>query len=77
MTCFSNDEEEQAGLTEAMPFLVESDIREKGGIFKNERKAWGEEVVVDKDSKGRILITGANPASASATGKAIVDALKG
>ncbi|KAL8293798.1 hypothetical protein RQP46_000499 [Phenoliferia psychrophenolica] len=72
-TCFSNEEEEQAGLTKAIPFLVETDIREKGGIFVHERSAWGPEVVVD--STGGILITGANPASATATAQAIIKAV--
>ncbi|KAM0755383.1 class I glutamine amidotransferase-like protein [Meredithblackwellia eburnea MCA 4105] len=74
VTCFSNEEEEQVNMTRAIPFLVESDIRAKGGIFINERKPWGVEVVTDRT--GGILITGANPASAGATAEAILEALK-
>jgi putative intracellular protease/amidase len=61
-------------LSQAIPFLVESDIVALGGTYVHERAAWGEEVVVDRN--GGILITGANPASASATGHAILAALK-
>jgi putative intracellular protease/amidase len=56
---------------EEIPFLVEKRLREEGAIFQNERKDWGEEVVVEGQ-----LITGGNPASANATGKALVAALK-
>lgn len=71
VTCFSNDEEKQAGLVDEIPALVEDELRAKGADFQNKREAWGEEVVVD----GR-LITGANPASASGVAKAILAALQ-
>ncbi|GAA6035976.1 hypothetical protein JCM8097_005195 [Rhodosporidiobolus ruineniae] len=74
VTCFSNEEEEQAGLTQEIPFLVETALKGKGAIFQNEREAWGEEVVVDKSTG--LLLTGANPASAGALAKAVVEALK-
>ncbi|KAK4693276.1 hypothetical protein P7C70_g8958, partial [Phenoliferia sp. Uapishka_3] len=74
-TCFSNEEEEQVGLTKAIPFLVETDIKENGGTYVHERQAWGEEVTVDKTG-GLTLICGANPASATATAHAIIKELK-
>lgn len=49
-------------------------VQANGGTYVHARQAWGEEVVVDRN--GGILITGANPASATATGEALVAALK-
>jgi len=137
VTCFSNEEEGQVGLLEAIPFLVESDIRvsslvllclatfplsapdgprekrlpvgekwreaakvanfrrrvvvidseegsslicpspllqAKGGNYVHAAEAWAPHVVTDRN--GGILITGSNPASATATGEALVAALK-
>jgi putative intracellular protease/amidase len=71
VTCFSDSEETAAGLVQEIPFLVEKRLREEGATFVNERQDWGEEVVVDGQ-----LITGGNPASAAAVGKALVAALK-
>jgi len=71
ITCFSDDEERQAGLVDSIPFLVETELRKKGADFQLTRQAWGEEVVVDGG-----LITGGNPASASGMGKALLAALE-
>ena len=70
VTCFTDEEEEQAGLTDAVPELVESKLRSLGAHF-NAGKAWGENVVVDG-----MLITGQNPASASLTAKKLVEAIQ-
>lgn len=40
VTCFSNQEEEMVGLAKAIPFLPETDIVAKGGIFVKERQPW-------------------------------------
>lgn len=70
VTCFSNAEEEQAGLVDEIPFLVETQLKGKGASFENKREPWGEEVVVDGH-----LVTGANPASAGGVAKALLKML--
>ncbi|GAA5828177.1 hypothetical protein JCM11251_002620 [Rhodosporidiobolus azoricus] len=70
VTCFNNEEEEIAQKTKDCPFLVETELKAAGAIFVNERKPWEVEVVEDG-----LLLTGANPASAEALGKALVKKL--
>ena len=74
VTCFTNEEEEQAGLTKAVPWLVESRLIERGAKFEK-AEPWAERVTVDK-SDGKLLISGQNPASAAGVGKEILNALK-
>ncbi len=75
VTGFSNAEEEQAGLTKAMPFLLEDALSEaSGGKFEKAKEPWAEKVVV---ARGGRLITGQNPASATGVGQAIYDAIFG
>ena len=71
LTCFTNVEEEQAGLTHAIPFLVQSRLTELGGSFEQAPEPWGEYVTRDG-----LLITGQNPASAGKTAKVLLEALK-
>ncbi|BGP36449.1 hypothetical protein JCM10450v2_000349 [Rhodotorula kratochvilovae] len=71
ITCFTDEEEKQAGLVDEIPFLVETQLRAKGADFQNTREPWGEEIAVDGQ-----LITGGNPASAAAVGDKLVEALK-
>ena len=66
---FTDAEEAAVGLTGTVPFLVETELREKGGRFENTGN-FGSHVAVD----GR-LVTGQNPASVAAVGEAIVAAL--
>ncbi|CEQ38875.1 SPOSA6832_00364, partial [Sporobolomyces salmonicolor] len=75
-TCFSNKEEEIADLVDEIPFLVESQMKGVPCHFQNTREPWGVEVVTDESVPGKTLITGANPASASETGKALIKAIK-
>ncbi|KAF2275214.1 class I glutamine amidotransferase-like protein [Westerdykella ornata] len=71
VTAFTNAEEEQMGLSKAVPFLPEDALQKaSGGRFVKAAELWGEKVVV----QGR-LITGQNPASATGVGKAIAKAL--
>lgn len=70
VTGFTNEEEEQVGLTKVVPFLLEDKLREVSGSYEK-AEPWAEKVVVD----GKI-ITGQNPASAKAVGEAIVKALQ-
>jgi putative intracellular protease/amidase len=57
VTGFSNSEEEGAGLTNVVPFLLEDMLKENGGDY-SKGVDWGEYVVEDG-----LLITGQNPAS--------------
>lgn len=60
VTGFANSEEEGVGLTKVVPFLVEDELKAKGGIY-SKGADWGSYVVQDG-----LLITGQNPASSSA-----------
>jgi putative intracellular protease/amidase len=71
VTGFSVAEEEQVGLAKVVPFVPEDALQKaSGGKYVKAAEPWGEKVVVS----GR-LITGQNPASATAVGKAIATAL--
>jgi len=70
LTSFTNAEEDVKNLTKEMPFLLESKLIERGALF-TKAGVWQEKVVVSDR-----LITGQNPASAEAVGKAIVELLK-
>ncbi|KAF2742732.1 class I glutamine amidotransferase-like protein [Sporormia fimetaria CBS 119925] len=71
VTAFTNAEEEQMGLTKAVPFLPEDALNKaSNGKFVKAAEPWGEKVAVS----GR-LITGQNPASATGVGEAIAKAL--
>lgn len=69
LTGFSNAEEDAAKLTDVMPFLLESALVEEGGSY-SKAPLWQSHVVVDER-----LVTGQNPASASAVGKAVAESL--
>jgi putative intracellular protease/amidase len=71
VTAFTNVEEEQVGLKDVVPFLPEDALNKaSGGKFVKAAEPWGVKVAV----AGR-LITGQNPASATAVGEAIAKAL--
>lgn len=73
VTGFSNAEEDAVGLSSSMPFMLEDALnKNSGGHYQKADAAWGENVVVAKDSR---LITGQNPASAAGVGKAIHEAI--
>lgn len=63
---FTDAEEEAAGLTDAVPFLLESKLKERGAKF-HAGALWANTVVVS----GRI-VTGQNPASAQSLGEKLV-----
>ncbi|KAK1139232.1 hypothetical protein N8T08_001162 [Aspergillus melleus] len=77
VTGFSNVEEDQAGMTPVMPYMLEDELkRVTGGGFVKADEPWGEKVVVSQTAgTGATLITGQNPASAAGVGKAILQAL--
>jgi len=75
VTGFSNAEEDQAGLSSVMPFMLEDQLNEaSGGKFVKAAEAWGPKVVV---SGGGRIVTGQNPSSAGPIGQAIYDGIFG
>lgn len=69
VTGFADSEEQAAGLTEVVPFLVEQMLRQDGG---HDSKAvdWQPHVVVDG-----LLVTGQNPASSEPAALALLERL--
>lgn len=67
---FTNEEEAAAGLTDIVPFLLETELKKQGAII-NKAPLWQKNVIVD----GR-LVTGQNPSSAKGVGHAIAKLLK-
>ena len=59
VTGFANTEEDGVGLTTIVPFLVEDELKAKGGVYAK-GPDWGPFVIVDG-----LLITGQNPASSA------------
>jgi putative intracellular protease/amidase len=66
VTGFTNTEEEAIGLTKGVPFLVEDELKAKGGIFSKVAD-WQPYVLTDG-----LLITGQNPASSGPGAKALL-----
>ncbi len=69
VTGFTNSEEEGVGLTEIVPFLVEDELKAKGGDY-SKGADWSSYVVRDG-----LLITGQNPASSAEAADVLVAAL--
>ena len=69
VTGFTNSEEEAVGLTKVVPFLVEDELKARGGRF-SKTGDWGVHVVSDG-----LLITGQNPASSGPAAKVLLDRL--
>ncbi len=69
VTGFTNREEEAVGLTKVVPFLLETKLRDLGGVFSN-GPDWQAYAIRDEH-----LITGQNPASSALVGEHIVAAL--
>ncbi len=70
VTGFSNSEEEAVGLTKVVPFLVEDELKAKGGNYSSVAD-WQPYVLDDG-----LLITGQNPASSGPGAKALLAKLK-
>jgi putative intracellular protease/amidase len=70
VTGFTNTEEEAVGLTDIVPFLVEDELKAKGGVFSR-TDDWGVHVVTDG-----LLITGQNPGSSAAAATALIAQLQ-
>ena len=69
VTGFTNTEEQAAGLTQIVPFLVENMLMENGGIY-SKVDDWQPYVVTDG-----LLITGQNPASSELAAKTLLEKL--
>lgn len=67
VTGFTNTEEEAVGLTKVVPFLVEDELKAKGGLY-SKAGDWQPYVLTD----GR-LVTGQNPASSGPAAKALLE----
>jgi putative intracellular protease/amidase len=70
LSCFTNEEEAAVGLTDVVPFLLESKLIERGATV--EKAANFQKKVVTSDR----LVTGQNPASAAGVGEGMVKLLK-
>lgn len=66
VTGFSNSEEEAVQLTDIVPFLVEDELKAKGGIY-SKGEDWASYVTTDG-----LLLSGQNPASSQATAEALL-----
>ncbi|WP_186102393.1 type 1 glutamine amidotransferase domain-containing protein [Burkholderia gladioli] len=71
VTGFTNSEEEAVQLTEVVPFLVEDELKRKGGDYSKDAD-WQSYVVTDG-----LLITGQNPASSEQAAKVVLEKLGG
>lgn len=69
VTGFTNTEEAAVGLSEVVPFLVEDELKAKGGIYSS-GPDWGPYVVQDG-----LLITGQNPASSAPAAERLLESL--
>ena len=69
VTGFTDGEEEDVGLTNVVPFLVEDELINLGATF-SKVKNWGVYTVTDGQ-----LITGQNPASSGPTAKVLIEKL--
>ncbi|NJL79450.1 MAG: type 1 glutamine amidotransferase domain-containing protein [Richelia sp. RM2_1_2] len=70
VAAFTNDEEAAVGLTQVMPFLLESKLIERGA--KHSKAVNFQAHVVVSDG----LVTGQNPASATGVGEKMVELLR-
>jgi putative intracellular protease/amidase len=71
VTGFTNTEEAAVGLTEIVPFLVEDELKAKGGVY-SKGADWGPYVLTDG-----LLITGQNPASSGPAAEVLLEQLAG
>jgi putative intracellular protease/amidase len=69
LTVFTDEEERQGGLGEAVPYFVESRLRELGAVVET-GPAWTSKVVADGN-----LVTGQNPQSSADTARQVLAAL--
>jgi len=70
VTGFSNSEEDAVQLSEIVPFLVEDELKTKGGVYSSVDD-WQPYAITDGN-----LITGQNPASSDPVAVALLDMIK-
>lgn len=70
VTGFTNEEEAAVQLTDVVPFLLEDELKNKGGIY-SKKEAFASYVVQDG-----MLITGQNPASSEGVAEKLLNVLK-
>ena len=70
VAAFTNEEEAAMGLTEIVPFLLESKLIERGANFTKVPNFQPHVVVSER------LVTGQNPASAAGVGHKMVELIK-
>ncbi len=70
VTGFSNAEEAAVGLTDVVPFLLQDELNNRGGLYR-QGPDWAPFCVEDG-----LLITGQNPASAAAVANAVLARLR-
>jgi len=70
VTGFTNTEEEAVQLTTVVPFLLEDELKKRGGNY-SKKQDWASYVVKDG-----LLITGQNPASSEEAAKELLNVLK-
>ena len=70
VTGFANSEEAAVGLTEVVPYLVEDELKAKGGVY-SKGPDWGSHVVQDG-----LLITGQNPGSSAEAAARLIKELE-
>jgi len=70
VTGFTNTEEDAVGLTNVVPFLLEDELKNKGGEY-SKKEDWQPYAIVDG-----MLLTGQNPASSEEVAKNLLNVLK-
>jgi len=70
VTGFTNSEEEAAQLTGVVPFLLEDELKKKGGLY-SKKENWASWVITDG-----LLVTGQNPASSAEAAHQVLKLLK-
>lgn len=71
LTSFTNEEEAAVELTDVVPFAIETQLIELGGVFSKADALFAPYAVTDG-----LIITGQNPASSEAAAEALLKALK-
>lgn len=71
VTGFTNSEEEGVGLTKVVPFLLEDELKKRGGLY-SKAADWSPYIQTDG-----MLVTGQNPASSAEVAKELLKLLKG
>ncbi|MCY1184947.1 hypothetical protein D3C76_1192680 [compost metagenome] len=74
VTGFSDTEEKLAELDKVVPYLTETELKARGGLYLKAEEPWLPFAIADQ-KEGR-LITGQNPASAGVVADLVVAALK-